>query len=250
MIELLSYSLNGTQLLVLLTVAMLIGMGKAGIYGCGMIAVPMLALAFGGKASTGLMLPILIFADLFAVYYYHRHANWHHLKSILPFAIIGIVFGTIVGEVISDELFRQLMAVIIFMCLVLMIWQEKGNQRAVPSTKMLAGSIGITGGFATMVGNLAGPVMALYLLAMRMPKAEFIGTAAWFFLVVNVSKMPFHIFVWETITWDSFSLNLILIPAIALGAFLGIKLTKLIPETPFRWFVIFMTALSAISLVV
>jgi len=91
--------------------------------------------------------------------------------------------------------------------------------------------------------------MALYLLSMRLPKNEFIGTAAWFFMIVNLFKIPFHVFAWETITLDSFLLDLTSIPAVALGAFVGITIVKKIPEQYYRWFIIATTALAALMMV-
>jgi uncharacterized membrane protein YfcA len=108
--------------------------------------------------------------------------------------------------------------------------------------------LGLLGGFATMIGNAAGPVMALYLLSMRLPKNQFIGTSAWFFLIVNLSKVPLHIALWKTITWPSFLFDLLMIPVIAVGAFLGIWLVRMLPEKAYRVFVIVSTLLAAVLL--
>ena len=99
-----------------------------------------------------------------------------------------------------------------------------------------------------MIGNAAGPVMALYLLSMRLPKNIYIGTGAWFFFIINLSKVPLHIWSWKTITAESFILDLFMIPAIATGAFFGIWLVKLLPEKAFRIIVIVTTLLSALLL--
>jgi uncharacterized membrane protein YfcA len=223
-------------------------MAKTGIAGTGTIAVPLLALTFGSKASTGLILPIFIFADFFAIHYYHRSANWFQLRRLLPFALVGIVIGTGVGDLIDDDLFRELMAGIILFCLAIMIWQEKQKELTVPGSTWFIAIIGILGGFTTMIGNLAGPVMVVYLLAMRLPKNQMIGTAAWFFLFINIIKVPFHVLVWETINLDTFLMGATLIPAVALGALMGVRLTSLFPEQTYRWFVIVMTGVGAIAL--
>ncbi|MFT6408894.1 MAG: putative membrane protein YfcA [Arenicella sp.] len=246
--EIASFSFTLYQLGLLAFVAALIGMAKTGVQGAGMIAVPMLALVFGAKASTGVMLPILIFADLFGVYYYNKHANWPHLKKLIPFAFAGVILGTVVGGAINETVFGYSMVVIIFASLAIMVWRERKPKADIPQSFWFVASIGIAGGFTTMVGNLAGPVMALYLLSMKLPKNQFIGTAAWFFLIINLLKVPFHIWVWETITWDTVTLDLVLIPMIAAGAFLGVSIVKKIPEQGFRWFVIFMTAASAVAM--
>lgn len=232
-----------------MAVPVLIGMAKTGVHGVGMAAVPILALVFGGKASSGVMLPILCIADIFAVIYYHRHASWPHLYRLFPWAALGVIIGTWIGEMIDDEVFRMIMAVIIFISLVIMVWREKSDNQQIPTGIWFAITMGILGGFTTMVGNLAGAVMALYLLSMRLPKNEYIGTAAWFFLVINLFKIPFHIFFWHTISLNSFLLDLTCIPAVALGAFLGITIIKKIPELYYRWFIIGTTALAALVMI-
>lgn len=249
MIEFFSYSLSLSDLVALVAVAILIGMAKTGVSGAGMIAVPIMAIAFGGKASTGILLTILIFADLFAVWHYHRHANWSHLKRLLPFALVGVVIGTVIGGEIDEATFRLTMAVIIFISLGIMLWQERNPNPKISTSFWFIASIGILGGITTMVGNLAGPVMALYLLAMRFPKQQFIGTAAWFFLLINLLKIPFHVFAWQTISVDSTVLTASLIPAIAVGAYLGIWITNKINESAYRWLVILTTALAAVAMI-
>ncbi len=99
-----------------------------------------------------------------------------------------------------------------------------------------------------MIGNAAGPIMAVYLLSMMLPKNSFIGTGAWFFLIINLFKIPFHIMVWKTIDINTFTLDLAMFPAIMIGAVLGFKLVKYIPEKPYRIFIIIATALAAIKL--
>lgn len=250
MIQFLSFELTYLQVGIIALVGVLIGTAKTGVHGAGMVAVPLLASIFGGKLSSGLLLPILSLADVFGVIYYHRHASWPHLKKLFPWAALGVVLGTVTGAYIDDEAFRLIMAIIIFGSVAIMLWLEQGNKEHVPDYYWFAILMGVAGGFTTMVGNLAGSVMALYLLSMRLPKNSFIGTAAWFFLVINWFKVPFHIFVWETITLDSFLLDLMTLPFIAAGAGLGILITRQIPEKGYRYFIIVMTLVAAIFMVV
>ncbi len=133
--------------------------------------------------------------------------------------------------------------------IVILIWQDtRSPKEKVPQSKWFAATLGLLVGFATMMGNAAGPVMALYLLSMRLPKNNYIGTGAWFFFIVNVSKVPLHIWSWKTITLESFALDLIMIPAIAVGAVFGIWLLRFFPERLYRLLVIVTTLLSAILL--
>ncbi len=132
-----------------------------------------------------------------------------------------------------------------------MIWQEikkSKNGDIVPHKPCFAIPFGMMGGFSTMIGNAAGPIMSVYLLSMNLQKKEFIGTAAWFFFIVNVFKLPLQIWGWHNITLKTLGFNFMLLPAIAFGAFAGIKIVKLIPESAYRWFVVFATFLSAIAL--
>jgi uncharacterized protein len=246
LINLFTFSFSSTEFLIFLSVALLIGMSKTGVHGAGMMAVPLLAAIFGGQLSSGILLPMLCLADILGVWYYHRHASWTHLKKLFPWAAFGTVAGTLVGGMIDDSVFKIIMAVVIIVSLVLMVWLEKGHKEEIPDSKWFAGLTGTAGGFTSMVGNLAGSVMAVYFLSMRLPKNQFIGTTAWFFMVINWFKIPFHVFAWKTISINTFLLNLITLPIIILGAFLGILLVKNIPERAYRWFIISMTLVAAI----
>lgn len=225
-------------------------MAKAGVKGMGMLTIPIMAAVFGGKPSAGLILPILSFADFFAVSYYNRDANWKYVWQLIPAAVIGVGIAVWVGQLIDDDTFKALMGWLIVGGLVLMIVLENRHLPAsIIDSWWFGACFGILGGFSTMIGNAAGPVLAVYLLSTRIPKQSFIGTGAWFFLIINLVKWPFHIFIWKTITWSTFALNLLTIPAIALGIFIGISIIKLIPEKAFRYFIIFMTFVIALRLI-
>ncbi len=230
---------------------MLIGMSKVGVPGVSLFVVPVLAIIFGGKASTGILLPILMMADWFGVAYYHRHAQWRYLWKLLPWAFVGVGIALWVGEVVNDEWFKNIIAILVFICIGLMLWKDrKSGSNLFPDTWWFATAMGVLGGFATMIGNVAGPIFAIYLLAMHLPKNNFIGTGAWFFLIINTTKFPLHIYVWETINRETLLLDIILFPGIAAGAFSGVWLVKRIPEQAYRSFVILITALSALLLLI
>jgi len=250
-LTLFSFNLTYTEIIIILCVALLTGMAKTGVHGAGMLSVPLLANVFGGQLSSGIMLPMLVLADVFGVWYYHRHASWHHLKILFPWAALGIVVGTITGTYINDQIFKLMMAITILVSVVIMLWLERlGQPDKIPKHKPFAIATGIAGGFTSMVGNLAGSVMSVYLLSVRLPKNAFIGTTAWFFLVVNWFKVPFHVFVWHTISWNTVWFDLTLLPLIMLGAWLGIIIVKALTETMYRWFIIIMTLLAAIGMVI
>ncbi len=242
-------NLDTESIVIVVSVALLLGMAKTGVHGAGMLSVPLLAIAFGGKASSGIMLPILLIADVLGVWYYHRHASFKYLKILFPWAALGVIAGSWAGSYITEDMFRIIMAVIIFTSLGVMIWLELGGKDKIPDTIYFGAIAGFLGGFTSMVGNLANTVMVVYFLSMKLPKNNFIGTAAWFFLVVNWFKVPFHVWVWHTINTDSWLLALSLTPAIVLGAYAGIALIKKMTDQFYRWFIVGMTALAALVMV-
>jgi uncharacterized protein len=247
--DILTFHLSYADIAIILTVALLTGMAKTGVHGAGMITVPMLAAVFGGKLSSGVMLPLLVMADVMGVWYYHRHASWAHLKILFPWAAVGVVLGTVFGQYFNDYVFKLVMAVIVLISVGIMIWLERDRTADIPDNKIFGIATGVLGGFTSMIGNLAGPLMALYLLSMRMPKNAFIGTAAWFFLVINWFKVPFHVFAWKTISWDVLLLDIMTLPIILLGAYLGVLITRQLSEKSYRWFIISMTVAAAVFMI-
>ncbi|WP_042241901.1 sulfite exporter TauE/SafE family protein [Jejuia pallidilutea] len=241
-----SHNLSIFQWVAVFLAAFILGFSKSGIKGIGIIIILILAFVFGEKASTGILLPMLISADIIAVSYYNRHTQWRFIKKLMPSMVIGVLVGVWVGDAISELLFKRIMAIIIIGSVGIMWFFEKRKTNAIPQNKVFSNSAGFLAGFSTMIGNLAGPISNIYFLAMRLPKNEFIGTAAWLFFIINVFKLPFHFFVWKTVTKESLALNLILVPAVVIGFFLGARLVKLISNVNYRRFIIIVTALGGI----
>ncbi|MEM6814925.1 MAG: sulfite exporter TauE/SafE family protein [Bacteroidota bacterium] len=225
----------------------MIGLSKSGIKGIAMLAVALLALAYEAKASTGLLLPILIGADVFAVMYYHRHADWGHLIRLVPWMAAGVLIGVWVGADLPEDVFKQGMAGVILFSVGFMFWWDRSSKQ-VPKSRIFAPVMGLAAGFATMVGNLAGAFSNIYFLAMRLPKNQFIGTAAWLFFMINLFKLPFHIWVWGTITWDSGLISLKIFPSVIVGFIIGVRLVRLIKDDGYRRMILLLTALGAVAI--
>lgn len=231
--------------------ALSIGMSKTGVQGIMLMIVPLMAMAFGAKESTGVILPMLCMADIIAVAYYKRIADWKVVAKLLPTAILGFFLAIGVDNMIPNGQFRQLMGWTLMLALVVMIWSEIfGKENRWMKKWWYAAIFGLLGGFTTMIGNAAGPVMSAYLLSMRKEKMEYIGINAWFFLVVNLLKVPLQAFVWDNITWDSLQLNLVMLPVIGIGSLIGIRIVKLLPEKIFRRFIQIVTILSVILMII
>jgi len=171
------------------------GIAKSGIKGIGIIIVTILAFVFDAKASTGIVLPLLIVGDIMAVIYYNRHAQWKFLMQLLPWMMLGVTLGSFIGKDLVPDIFKRIMAVIIIGSVIMMFWWENRKIQTVP-------------------GNLAGAFSNIFFLAMRLPKDQFIGTAAWLFFIINIFKLPFHIFHWESISMESMAVMILVLTAI------------------------------------
>lgn len=226
--------------------AFIIGLSKAGIKGIDMMNVTIMAIVFGGKASTGVVLPLLCLGDVMAVKYYHRHAQWSHFWKLLPWMIAGILIGVFVGKDLNEVVFRKIMALIIVVTVALVLLLELRKNFTVPQNLAFAATTGLAAGFTTMLGNLAGAFSNLYFLALRMGKNDFIGTAAWVFLVINLFKLPFQIIFWKNITTTSLWVDLLLLPALIIGFFAGIWLVAKIKDDSYRKVVIVLTIIGAL----
>jgi uncharacterized membrane protein YfcA len=245
------YGLLPWQLIALVFGSICIGMSKTGINGISTIAIPLFVLVFEAKPSTGVILPLLCFADLFAVIYYRRHAEWKYIIRLLPWALAGFAVALFADRFVPAKGFKTLIGACILAGLVIMLWNDRrGKDAAIPSGWWFSALFGILGGFSTMIGNAAGPVMSVFLLSVRLPKAAFVGTAAWFFLIINYLKIPLQHFAWHNISAESLIFDAYMAPFVLAGVLLGILLVKKISESLFRKAIYVLTLVSAILLFV
>jgi uncharacterized protein len=228
---------------------LLVGVTKTGVPGLGILVVPLLALIVPPRESSGVMLPMLILGDLIAVAYYRRSAVWAHLLPLFPCTVAGVVAGYFAMGHLSNNQVGPLIGIIILALLGVGWWRrwqgEENETFQYPQVTALL--FGFLAGFTTMVANAAGPVMALYLLAMRLPKEEFMGTGAWFFLLVNWLKVPFSVQL-HLITLESLKFNLMLVPLIVLGTAGGVYFQKRIPQRAFNATVEVLAFIAAVRL--
>ena len=231
---------------VALLAAFTLGLAKSGLKGMGVVVVTLMAFAYGAKDSTGIVLPLLIAGDVLAVTYYNRHAQWKYLLRFLPWMIAGVLVGVYIGKDLPEDLFKKGMAITILISVVIMFAWEKYDWSHIPNKLWFAGSMGFTAGFTTMIGNLAGAFTNIFFLALRIPKNAFIGTAAWLYFIINLFKLPFHVFSWGTVNMDSLKTDLMLVPAVIVGFVLGIRIVELFKERQYRNFILIMTGIGAI----
>ncbi len=229
--------------------SIVIGMSKTGIPGIGILAIPLMAAVIPARASTGAVLVLLIFADIFAVLYYKRHAVWRHLIRIMPFALAGIVIGYLALGRISDAQLQPVIGGTVLLMLILSHWREKhpGRLSGIHTSRGYGIVLGLLAGITTMMANAAGPILVIYLIAMKLPKKQFIGTSAWYFMILNWVKVPFSAQL-GLITAESLRFNLVLFPFVAAGALLGILILKRIPQKTFHAAVQILAGLAALRL--
>jgi len=226
-----------------------IGVTKSGFSGVSLVHVLIFAYVFGAKASTGIVLPMLIAGDTIAMLMFGQHADWSYVRRMLPPAIVGVLGAWLLMDVMSEVYYRPTIGCIILGLAVLQILRMFREQWFihVPHSRWFAWTMGILVGVTTMLANAAGPVFGLFLLAIGLPKKEFVGTAAWFFLLLNVIKIPFS---WNLglIRSDTLALNLLLLPGIYLGLVAGTAVAKRIRQRDFEAAIIVLAALAGMNL--
>ncbi len=228
--------------------ALLVGFSKTSVGGVGILAVLLMAMAFPGKASPGVLLPMLIVADIFAVIYYRRDCNWSILTRILPMTAVGIFIGYLIVDLIPFEVFEKVIGFIILAMVVMGLVLERYKQ-SFAGSGLWTYLVGVVAGIVTMIANAAGPVFGVFLLQMGLTKASFVGTRSWYFLLLNIFKVPFSANL-GLITVDTLKLNLMFIPVIFIGALLGVMFLKMINLTAFTWLIRITALIAAIRLIV
>jgi uncharacterized membrane protein YfcA len=232
--------------------AFMVGVSKAGITGLSILSIALFNHVFpSSKQASGLVLPLLIFGDFVAVFSYRKHTQWHYLWRLFPWTAAGVVLGYFTLGRISDHSARIMIGWIIVSLAALSFWRRYAsapNDEAATFHWSVGAAIGVTAGFITLVANAAGPLMAIYLVAMRLPKMEYVGTAAVFFMLLNLFKVPFMVDL-GLITVQSFSFNLALAPAVLLGALAGRWLLKRVNQNLFEQLVLLLSAIGGILLI-
>ncbi|MFJ4681937.1 sulfite exporter TauE/SafE family protein [Streptomyces sp. NPDC088789] len=195
------WHISGWEFAALAFAALLVGFSKTAVSGANTVSLAVFAAVLPARASTGILLPVLIVGDLIAVLVYRRHAHWPTLWRLFPAVGAGVVVGTVFLVGADDAQVRTSIGVILLVMAGVTMWRRRQERQAerepapdgitTRAGRMKARSYGVLSGFTTMVANAGGPVMSMYLLSAGFRKLGFLGTSAFFFLIVNVSKVPF-----------------------------------------------------------
>ncbi len=257
--------LSGPEVAGLITAALLVGFAKTALGGVGLISVALFASVLPARQSTGALLLLLLVGDVVAVLVYRRHADRHALLRLVPSVLVGVVLGVAFLVVAGDGTVRRTIGVVLLALVTVHLHQRRQLRSPEPDPQpdfarrpptgspssppraVPAALFGGLAGFTTMVANAGGPVMALYLLAARLDKLVFLGTSAWFFLVVNAVKVPFSVAL-GLIDGPTLLLDAALAPVVLVGAALGLSVVKRIPQARFEQVVLALTVLAAVNL--
>ncbi|MEM6776831.1 MAG: sulfite exporter TauE/SafE family protein [Planctomycetota bacterium] len=243
-------SCTPSEIACLVAGALGIGISKSGFPGISMLHVVLYAMVFGARESTGVLLPMLVIGDLGAIAFFGRKADWTHVRRLLPPTLIGILVGWALMGRLDESRFQTLVGVIILSLATMQLVRlvRPGWFDQVPHQIWFALTLGFLAGVTTMLANAAGPVVALYLIAVSLPKWELIGTSAWLFLVLNVTKLPLS-YELGLITPSSLMVAAAIGPVIPVGILGGRFLVRRVPQFWFNVILLAFTAIAAIRLI-
>lgn len=230
--------------------AFALGVGKAGFAGLSIVHVLIFAFLFGARDSTGIVLPMLLVGDVCAVTAFHRHAQWRYVRRMLPPACLGVIGGAVVMRGMSNASFKPVIGAVILGLTVLQLVRMFRARwfGSVPHTHWFAWSMGLLAGVATMMANAAGPIFALYCVAVALPKFEVVGTIAWFFFIINAFKVPFSVGL-GLIDRHTLMLNAMLAPVVVAGVLGGRWLVNRLPQRTFELLLLAFAAIAALRLI-
>ncbi len=226
-----------------------IGVSKSGLPGVSLLHVVIMASLFGPRESTGVILPMLVVGDVTAVALFRRHSRWNLLVRTLPAATGGVILGWGVMAAFPHwQSGKTIGAIVLGLAAMQFLrdWKPVWFER-VPQSIAIGAGFGLLAGATTMIANAAGPVMGLYLLTVGLPKREFVGTSAWFFLIINLLKVPFSLQL-GLITSHSLQLNTLLAPLIIGGLFLGREVVARLRQRTFDSLVLIFAVVGALKL--
>jgi hypothetical protein len=247
------FELQPWQWALALVGAVFVGLSKTGVPGVGVFAVALYANCFPARESTGILLPMLVGADIVAVAAYKRHAVWSHLWRLCPWVVTGVVIGYFTMDHVNNSQIKRIIGGIVVTMVLLHGWHQRqvklagGDADGFPHSMWFAAVTGILTGFTTMVANAAGPIMIIYMLTMGLPKMEFMGTGAWFFLILNVFKIPFSVQL-GLITGSSLVFDLMMAPVVVASALAGRILVQRINQQWFATIALLMTLVAGLRL--
>lgn len=226
---------------------LLLGFGKAGIAGTfGPIVTVLLVLAMPADDALGVLLPMLIFADVFSVAAYWRKWETRLLPPLIASSVVGVVAGTALLSIVSEEWLQRIIGVAMLV-FVAMYFVTNGIRLAAHHQKAWALGAGSAAGFTSTLAHSGGPPIVLYLMTVGLEPRRFVGTTVAFFAMINLIKIPGYlvagVFDGELIVDSLWSW--VMVPV---GVFLGRLLVTRINRAVFERVMLAMLAVGAVIL--
>lgn len=276
------HELSVVEWVALMSAAALMGFAKTAVGGVASLAVAIFAFVLPARESTGAVLVLLLVGDVAAIGLYRRHADWSVLLRLLPAVLPGVIVGAWFVARVDNVVMQRSIAVILASMVALQLWSRHQTRQAVmratelsssgveslrdhgsrsgtlaalasttrmtsPAAGLTPVAVGFVAGYSTMTANAAGPIMTLYLLLAGLPVLGLLGTGAWFFLLVNLAKVPFSVGL-DLIDRQSLLMDLALVPALLVGAAIGAVVARRIPRRRFEDVTVVLTLSAAVAL--
>ncbi|MFZ0548263.1 MAG: sulfite exporter TauE/SafE family protein [Candidatus Promineifilaceae bacterium] len=215
----------------------LIGISKAGFgSGVGLIATPLLALTISVADAAALLLPLLIIADMFSIYYHWGNYDRRIVRLMIPAAAVGIVIGAMFFGLFSRnerilKLGIGLLAVsfVVFELFRTRIFDRLKEKRPSPLTGILFSGLA---GFTSTLAHAGGPPATIYLLPQKLPRQVFVGTTVVFFAAVNLIKLIPYSYL-GLLRLGNLTTVLVLSPLAYVGVRIGVYLNGRFTD---KWF--------------
>jgi uncharacterized protein len=234
------------------------GISKSGFAGgAGILSLPLMMLVMPAEKVPAALLPLLILCDMNAIYIHRRNVVWRKVLEIYLPAILGILAGAWVwwqigkaGVAQYEVPLKRFVGVIAILFAIYLVGKETAMawiERYRPGLKT-ACVAGVVGGFTSTIAHAAGPIVGLYLFAQGLGKTLFVGTVAWTFTLINLTKLPFYLGV-GLIHPDVLLFDLVLVPLIPLGSYLGRWMHHRVSESLFNRTILVLTFLAGIQLI-
>ncbi|MBJ3786809.1 sulfite exporter TauE/SafE family protein [Devosia sediminis] len=241
--------LDPLSITIAVTAVLIVGLSKAGLLGgLGVVGVPLLTLIMAPRDAAGMMLPVLLCMDAVAIWMYRKECDWSLLRIMLPGAAVGTLLGWALWAVVTDAVVLLMVGVVTLLFVIDAILPLRKKLEGLPPSKPWGVFWGAVAGFTSFISHTGGPPYQIYTLPRRMAPAIYAGTSAFFFAIVNTSKLVPYYFLGQ-LNVQNLTLSAALAPVGVVGVFIGVYLVRRIDAKLFYRIAYWLVFLLALKLV-
>ena len=227
----------------------IVALSKSGLVGSlGLVAVPLLSLVMPARDAAGMMLPLLLVMDAIAIWTYRKDCNWRILRIMLPGAMLGTLIGWAPWAVVSDAMVLLFVGVITLLFILDALLPLRKKLEGLPPSKPWGAFWGAFAGFTSFISHTGGPPFQIYVLPQRLSPVNYAGTTAFFFAIVNTSKLIPYFFLGQ-LNVSNLSYAAILAPLAVVGVLVGVWLVRRISVKRFYQLTYWLVFLLALKLI-